>query len=162
MSEGSELATFGMGCFWCAEASFSDVVGITSARVGFMGGVTEDPTYEEVCSGNTGHIEVVQIEFDPSVITYQRLLESFWSSHDPSTNREEYGDSGDQYRSVIFYRSPEQRALAEGSKRRAMASGRFRGGVATLILPASFFWLAEEHHQCYLAKLKRPVRHRDR
>ncbi len=147
-----ELATFGMGCFWCGEASFSSLEGIKSLRVGYMGGTTENPTYEQVCSGGTGHIEVVEIRFDASKITFQHLLGEFWNSHNPS-EREGDGDSGSQYGSVIFFNTEEQKAQAEESKRRVQASGRFRGRITTQILSASKFWVAEERHQCYIAKL---------
>ncbi|HEY3420270.1 MAG TPA: peptide-methionine (S)-S-oxide reductase MsrA [Methanomassiliicoccales archaeon] len=154
MEEGKELATFGIGCFWCAEATFSGIAGIDSTRVGYMGGAEEDPTYKQVCSGGTGHIEVVEITYDPGRLTYQVLLEIFWSSHNPVAERDGNGDSGSQYRSMIFFHTDEQKALAEDSRRRILSSGRFRGRISTLILPASRFWLAEEHHQCYIRKLE--------
>jgi peptide-methionine (S)-S-oxide reductase len=146
------LATFGAGCFWCSEMSFTGASGILATRVGYMGGSKEAPTYEEVCGGGTGHIEVVQVTFDPSVTSFQALLDIFWSSHNPVQVKEGCGDSGDQYRSSIFYHTEEQKSLALASKRRAQASGRFRGAVSTLILPASRFWEAEPHHQKYMAR----------
>lgn len=149
-----EVATFGMGCFWCGEVSFAGTVGIASIRVGYMGGTMDDPTYEAVCSGVTDHIEVVEIQFDSSRLNYQRLLELFWTSHNPILTGEGNGDSGSQYRSAIFFHSEEQKVLAEVSKRRVQTAGRFRGCITTLILPASRFWVAEDCHQCYVAKIK--------
>jgi peptide-methionine (S)-S-oxide reductase len=151
MSEHIGTATFGMGCFWCSEASFSEVEGMVSHRVGYMGGTKERPTYEDVCTGETGHTEVVELLFDERT-SYGELLDIFWASHNP-THQEE-GDLGDQYRSAIFYHGPEQKAQAEGSMRRVLASGRFRGRMRTAIIPASTFWVAEEHHQCYLTKMR--------
>jgi peptide-methionine (S)-S-oxide reductase len=155
MDDGEGLATFGVGCFWCAEVSFDGIDGIDSIRVGFMGGTKEYPTYEEVCSGDTNHIEVVQIRFDRNKVTFKELMEVFWNSHNPVVGPEGNGDSGIQYRSAVFFHSDEQRAIAEDSKRRVQGSGRFRGRISTLILPASRFWLAEEHHQCYIRKLQK-------
>ncbi|MGD0819030.1 MAG: peptide-methionine (S)-S-oxide reductase MsrA [Methanomassiliicoccales archaeon] len=147
-----EVATFGLGCFWCGEAAFSDAEGVLSTRVGYMGGTTENPTYELVCSGRTGHIEVAEIRFDIRRTTYQQLLDIFWNSHNPVLNMEGSGESGGQYGSVIFYHSEEQKMLAEASKRRIQASGRFRGMISTVVRPASMFWEAEEYHQCYIQK----------
>lgn len=154
MKSDHELATFGMGCFWCGQASFSRMKGVVSTRVGYMGGAKEDPTYEEVCNGQTGHIEVVEVQFEVDWLSFQELLETFWGSHNPTGTIGGNGDSGDQYRSSIFYHSDSQKAQAEESKRRIQASGRFRGRVSTTILPASRFWVAEDHHQCYLSKLE--------
>jgi peptide-methionine (S)-S-oxide reductase len=117
-----------------------------------MGGSIEDPSYEEVCGGGTGHIEVVEITFDPEVISFQELLDIFWSAHNPVPAKDGCGDSGGQYRSAIFFHSEEQKSPASASKRRVQASGRFRGAVPTLILPASRFWEADQHHQNYLAR----------
>jgi peptide-methionine (S)-S-oxide reductase len=144
-----------MGCFWCGQKSLSSVDGILSTRVGFMGGTTGEPTYDTVCSGETGHVEVVEVQYDPGKLSYQVLLEAFWVSHNPAAVKDGNGDSGSQYRSVIFFRSEEQRAQAEESKRRLQASGRVRGRITTLVLPASRFWVAEDRHQCYIDKLIR-------
>jgi peptide-methionine (S)-S-oxide reductase len=151
-----DLATFGAGCFWCSEMSFTGVSGVLATRVGYMGGSKEGPTYEEVCGGETGHVEVVEITFDPAVTSFQRLLDIFWSSHNPVLVEEGCGDSGSQYRSVIFFHDEEQKSLALASKRRVQASGRFRGAISTLIHPASRFWQAEQHHQKYLSRSARP------
>ena len=153
MSGRIELATFGMGCFWCSQASFSGIEGVVSTQVGYMGGTKDSPTYGEVSGGRTGHIEVVQVRFDER-ITYQGLLEIFWGSHDPTFSGEGDDGSGQQYRSSVFYHDQVQKVLAEGSMRRFQASGRFRGRLTTLIVPASTFWMAEEHHQCYIAKMQ--------
>jgi peptide-methionine (S)-S-oxide reductase len=155
MEEDMQLATLAVGCFWCGEASFSGVPGVDSTRVGFMGGTKNEPTYSEVCSGETGHVEVVEIRFDPERITFREVLEIFWNSHNPVVINEGNGDSGTQYGSAVFYHSDEQKAVAEDSRIRVQASGRFRGRISTCILPASRFWVAEEHHQCYIRKLER-------
>ena len=147
-----ESATFGAGCFWCSEMSFSDVNGVLSTTVGYMGGTKEDPTYDAVCGGDTGYIEVVEISFDPGIIPYQKLLDIFWSSHNPVAAKEGCGESGSQYRSAIFFHNDEQKIDAEISKRRIQASGRFRGPISTAILPASRFWEAEKYHQKYLTR----------
>jgi peptide-methionine (S)-S-oxide reductase len=157
-----EKATFGAGCFWCSQMSFSEVKGVLSTRVGYMGGTEEDPDYEEVCGGKTGHIEVVEISFDPSVLGFAKLIDIFWESHNPVLNEYWPGESDDQYRSAIFYHTEEQRMDAEASKRRVQASGRFRGPISTLILPASHFWVAAQHHQNYLSKIARKNCSKDR
>jgi peptide-methionine (S)-S-oxide reductase len=147
-----EKATFGAGCFWGVEATFRAVPGVTKATVGYAGGTTENPTYEAVCSHGTGHAEVVQVEFDPAIVSYDRLLEVFWSNHNPTTLNRQGPDVGDQYRSVIFYHSPGQQAAAEGSKARLEASGRFKRPIVTFIQPAPAFYPAEDYHQRYLEK----------
>ena len=152
MSGRTEKATFAAGCFWCVQLPFDNVKGVVSSEVGYMGGTLDNPTYRDVCSHTTGHAEVVDLTFDPDVVTYEQLLEVFWSIHDPTTLNRQGPDVGDQYRSSIFYHSPEQRAVAEASKKRAQASGRFRGPIVTEIVPAKTFWRAEEYHQKYLAK----------
>jgi peptide-methionine (S)-S-oxide reductase len=144
-----------MGCFWGPEETFRKVEGVTSTSVGYMGGTLEDPTYEDVCTGRTGHAEVVQIEFDPARISYEELLEIFWSGHDPTTRNRQGPDIGTQYRSVVFFHGPEQEAAARASKEKLERSGRCRGEIVTEITPASRFYPAEEHHQCYLAKRRR-------
>jgi len=147
-----EKATFGAGCFWGVEETFRKIDGVTSATVGYAGGRTENPTYEDVCSHETGHAEVVEIEFDPAKVSYRQLLEVFWSNHNPTTLNRQGPDVGDQYRSVIFHHSPEQRAAAEASKEELEKSGRFRRPIVTQIEPAPKFYRAEEYHQRYLEK----------
>lgn len=148
----TEKATFGAGCFWGVETAFRQLPGVIDAIVGYAGGKTENPTYEEVCSDKTGHAEVVQVEFDPAVIGYRQLLEVFWTNHDPTTVNRQGPDVGTQYRSVIFYHSPEQRAAAEEMKTELEKSGRFRKPIVTQIEPAPPFYRAEEYHQRYLEK----------
>ncbi len=145
----SELATFGMGCFWHSEEAFRPLKGVVSTTVGFMGGTKENPAYEDVLTHTTGHVEVVHIEFDPEQITYEELLKVFWEKHDPTQLDRQGPDVGENYRSVIFYHSPEQKSTAEKSKEKLMQSGR---KIVTAIEPASTFWKAEEYHQKYLAK----------
>ncbi len=147
-----EKATFGAGCFWGVEETFRKINGVTSAAVGYAGGRTENPTYEAVCSHETGHAEVVELEFDPAKVTYRQLLDVFWSNHNPTTLNRQGPDVGDQYRSVIFYHSPEQKAAAEESKANLEKSGRFSRPIVTLIEPAPKFYRAEEYHQRYLEK----------
>jgi len=148
----TEKATFGAGCFWGVEETFRKIDGVTSAAVGYAGGRTENPTYKDVCSHETGHAEVVEIEFDPAKISYRELLEVFWSNHNPTTLNRQGPDVGDQYRSVIFYHSPEQRAAAEASKEELGKTGRFQRPIVTQIEPAPKFYRAEEYHQRYLEK----------
>ena len=150
-----ESATFGMGCFWGPEVTFRKVEGVSSVSVGYMGGSLENPTYEEVCTGRTGHAEVVQVEFDPARVGYEELLEVFWANHDPTTWNRQGPDVGTQYRSVIFHHNPEQEALARASKEKLERSGRHRGEIVTQILPASTYHPAEEYHQRYLEKRRR-------
>jgi peptide-methionine (S)-S-oxide reductase len=150
MSE--QKATFGAGCFWGVQAAFDRVKGITSTAVGYLGGTLDHPTYRDVCGHQTGHAEVVEVSFDPDVVSYQQLLEVFWSVHDPTTMNRQGPDVGDQYRSAIFYHSEEQREAAEASKAELDRSGRFRRPIVTQIVPASNFWKAEEYHQKYLEK----------
>ena len=147
-----EKATFGAGCFWGVETTFRAVPGVIDAAVGYAGGKTENPTYEDVCSHTSGHAEVVQVEFDPAAVSYEKLLDVFWSNHDPTTLNRQGPDVGDQYRSVIFYHSPEQQAAAEASKERLNQSGRFKNPIVTFIQPAPAFYRAEEYHQRYLEK----------
>ncbi|NDY96750.1 peptide-methionine (S)-S-oxide reductase MsrA [Wenzhouxiangella limi] len=145
-------ATFGAGCFWGVEARFRQVPGVVDARVGYMGGHVEQPSYEQVCTGRTGHVEVVQVEFDPAEVGYQRLLRAFFSMHDPTQVDRQGPDTGTQYRSVIFFHDDQQRELAEQIRAEMDASGRFPGPIATRIEPADAFWEAEEYHQQYLAR----------
>lgn len=145
-------ATFGAGCFWGVEEAFRIVNGVIATQVGYMGGLMKNPTYEEVCAGQTGHIEVVQIEYDPSVVSYRTLLDIFWNIHDPTSKDRQGPDSGTQYRSVIFYHTPEQKAIADGEKARLAQSKKYRKPVVTEIRPAQTFYRAEEYHQKYLIK----------
>jgi peptide-methionine (S)-S-oxide reductase len=148
----TEKATFGAGCFWGVEAAFRQVPGVVDAAVGYSGGRTARPSYQDVCSGRTGHAEVVEVTFDPSKVSYDELLDVFWANHDPTTKDRQGPDVGEQYRSAIFYHSPEQQAAAEASKARENASGRHRRPIVTDVTPASDFWRAEEYHQRYLEK----------
>ena len=145
-------ATFGAGCFWGVEAEFRELPGVTDTAVGFMGGTTANPTYHEVCAGDTGHAEVCEVTFDPGKVTYERLLDAFWAMHDPTTRNRQGPDFGSQYRSVIFYHDDAQRVAAEASKAALEASGRFKRPVVTEIVPAGPFYRAEEYHQRYLEK----------
>ncbi len=142
-----EIATFGTGCFWCSEAVMERLDGVVKAESGYMGGDVEAPTYEQVCSGRTGHAEVVNVTYDPTKITYDQLLQWFWKMHDPTTLNRQGADTGTQYRSVIFYHSEEQKKLAEASRDRAQAD--FRDPIVTEITPAGVFWKAESYHQDY-------------
>jgi peptide-methionine (S)-S-oxide reductase len=143
----TEFATFGGGCFWCVEAVFEKLDGIKSVVSGYAGGRKENPTYKEVCSGNTGHAEVVQIEFDPLKISYEKLLEIFWQAHDPTTLNRQGADAGTQYRSVIFYHSEEQKKQAEKSKE--AARWNFTAPIVTEVVPLTKFYPAEDYHQDY-------------
>jgi peptide-methionine (S)-S-oxide reductase len=146
----TEKATFGAGCFWGVEAEFRMIPGVTATRVGYAGGHTERPTYQDVCSHTTGHAEVVEVEFDPEQVPYERLLEVFWKAHDPTQLNRQGPDIGDQYRSVIFTHSPEQATAAEASKEAQRP--KHSRPVVTLIEPASTFWEAEDYHQRYLER----------
>lgn len=148
----TEKAMFGAGCFWGVEATFRKIDGVTDVAVGYAGGQTENPTYEDVCSDETGHAEVVQVEFDPAKVGYQKLLDVFWTNHDPTTLNRQGPDVGTQYRSVIFCYTPEQRAAAEQSKEEMDKSGRFRRPIVTQIEDAPTFFRGEEYHQRYLEK----------
>lgn len=148
----TELATFGAGCFWGVEQEFRNQNGVVATAVGFMGGQTSNPTYKEVCYEKTGHAEVVQIEFDPDVIPYTELLNIFWHLHDPTTLNRQGPDVGDQYRSAIFYHSPEQETLALRSRDALQDSGEFKNKIVTEISSASDFYAAEDYHQQYVEK----------
>ena len=148
----TELATFGAGCFWGVEVTFRNTPGVKDAIVGYLGGTMANPTYKDVCTGRTGHAEVVQVKYDPAEVAYDKLLDVFWENHDPTTLNRQGPDVGTQYRSAIFYHSPEQKRLAEESKGGLEASGRFRRPVVTEITPASTFYPAEDYHQRYLEK----------
>jgi peptide-methionine (S)-S-oxide reductase len=147
-----EKATFGAGCFWGVEETYRHIEGVVDTAVGFMGGKTANPSYKEVCYENTGHAEVVHVTYDPARVSYEKLLEIFWNAHDPTQLNRQGPDYGTQYRSVIFFHTPEQGAAARASKQQLEASGRFRRPVVTQIVPAAEFWRAEEYHQQYLAK----------
>ena len=147
-----EKATFGAGCFWGVEETFRATPGVTKTSVGYMGGALKKPTYKDVCTDRTGHAEVVQVEFDPALVSYDALLNVFWENHDPTTLNRQGPDYGTQYRSAIFYHSPEQESLAKASKDRLDKAGKFRRPIVPLIEPASDYWLAEDYHQQYLAK----------
>ena len=149
---GLETATFAAGCFWGVEDTFRQLDGVESTAVGYTGGHTDNPTYQDVCSDTTGHAEAVEVEFDPAVISYDQLLDVFWKTHDPTTPNRQGPDVGSQYRSAVFFHTPEQEAAAEASKDRLEASGRVNGSVVTEITPASTFWRAEEYHQKYFEK----------
>lgn len=148
----SSTATFAAGCFWGVEARFARQKGVISTAVGYMGGHTTAPTYEAVCSKQSGHAEVVQLEFDAQLVSYDTLLDLFWQMHDPTTLNRQGPDIGDQYRSAIFYHDDTQRILAEQSKVVLDTSGIFGNPIVTQIVPAETFWRAEEYHQQYLAK----------
>ena len=144
-----DIATFGAGCFWCVEAIFQDIKGVTDVVSGYSGGRVKNPTYAEVCTGNTGHAEVCQIYFDPEIISYKELLNVFWRTHDPTTLNRQGADVGTQYRSVIFYHNEEQRKLAEESKRETDRSGLYKKPLVTEITAFEQFYPAEEYHQDY-------------
>ena len=145
-------ATFAAGCFWGVEAAFRQVEGVLATAVGYSGGRQENPTYESVCSGRTGHAETVEVEYDPSKASYEQLLDVFWENHDPTTLNRQGPDVGEQYRSAIFFHTPEQEASAVASKERLEKSGRYKRPIVTEIKPASTFYRAEEYHQRYLEK----------
>lgn len=147
-----EKATFGAGCFWGVEATFRSTQGVTGTAVGYMGGTLENPTYADVCTDTTGHAEVVEVTYDPDQVSYETLLEVFWNNHNPTTRNRQGPDVGSQYRSAIFFHSPEQEAIARRSKKQLDESGRYPRPVVTEITPASNFYRAEEYHQRYLEK----------
>jgi peptide-methionine (S)-S-oxide reductase len=145
-------ASFAAGCFWGVEAAFRQVEGVLETAVGYLGGRAENPTYESVCSGRTGHAETVEVEYDPAKVSYEQLLDVFWENHDPTTLNRQGPDVGEQYRSAIFTLAPEQEAAARVSKVRLEKSGRYKRPIVTEITPASKFYRAEEYHQRYLEK----------
>jgi peptide-methionine (S)-S-oxide reductase len=147
-----EKATFAAGCFWGVEDSFAAVPGIVSTRVGYTGGHMEQPTYQDVCTGMTGHAEAVEVTFDPTIIVYDELLNIFWQCHDPTQLNRQGPDLGTQYRSAIFYHSDVQRLAAEGSLEQLDRSGRLRRPIVTEIVPCATFWKAEDYHQKYHQK----------
>jgi len=146
------LATFALGCFWGVEARFRKVAGVTSTRVGYTAGHSDDPDYKAVCTGTTGHAEAIEITFDPEFISYEALLDVFWSSHNPTTLNRQGPDTGTQYRSAIFYHNEQQKILALSSMQNLVAAKRYQNPIVTEISPARFFYPAEEYHQCYLEK----------
>jgi peptide-methionine (S)-S-oxide reductase len=148
----TELATFGAGCFWGVEVTFRNTPGVRDVLVGYLGGTLANPTYRDVCTGRTGHAEVVQVKYDPAEVSYDKLLDVFWENHNPTTLNRQGPDVGTQYRSAIFYHTPEQKRAAEESKASLEASGRFRRPVVTEITEASTFYPAEDYHQRYLEK----------
>jgi len=150
--ENYETAAFAAGCFWGVEAAFRELKGVISTTVGYMGGHTEDPTYGDVCTGTTGHAETVQIVYDPSKLSYEKLLQTFWKKHDPTTRNRQGPDIGEQYRSIIFYYNDEQKRMATESKEKLDASGNYKNPVVTEIIPAPTFYPAEDYHQQYLEK----------
>ena len=146
-TNSTQLATFGGGCFWCTEAMYQTVKGVKSITSGYAGGATPNPTYEQVCSGATGHAEVIQIAFDPHEVSYEKLADIFWDAHNPMTLNAQGADHGTQYRSIILYSSEEQRLAAEASKKRAQA--KFKSAIVTEIVPLKKFYAAESYHQNY-------------
>jgi len=150
--DGLEKATFAAGCFWGIEEAFRQVKGVVSTAVGYSGGHFERPTYEQVCTLNTGHAEAIRVIFDPHVVSYETLLSVFWKIHDPTTKDRQGPDVGKQYRSVIFYHNEEQKAAALASKEKLEKSGAFKNSIVTEIVPVSDFYMAEEYHQQYFEK----------
>lgn len=151
-NKNKETATLGAGCFWCVEAVFQSLKGVESVTSGYSGGNVKNPSYREVTTGNTGHAEAIQIKFNPDVISYEEILEVFWSTHDPTTLNQQGPDIGSQYRSVIFYHSEEQKKIAEKSKKEADISGNFDDSIVTSIEPFKNFYVAEEYHQDFYKK----------
>ncbi|MBA3257459.1 MAG: peptide-methionine (S)-S-oxide reductase MsrA [Pyrinomonadaceae bacterium] len=145
-------ATFGAGCFWGVEAAFRKIKGVTSTQVGYLGGNVENPSYRDVCTGRTGHAEVVEVEYDPSIVSYEELLRVFWENHDPTQHNRQGPDVGAQYRSAIFFHSPEQEVAAKASKQTLERDGKYKRPIATEITPTSKFYRAEKYHQQYLEK----------
>lgn len=146
-----EVATLGAGCFWCTEAVFLAVNGVTKVESGYSGGKVKNPTYREVCTGLTGHAEVIQVTFDPRVISYEDVLEIFWNTHDPTTLNRQGADEGTQYRSAVFYHNDNQKKIAEAYKQQLQASGTFKNPIVTEISPLVNYYPAEDYHQNYYA-----------
>lgn len=151
MNNELQVATFGAGCFWCTEAVFLNVKGVTKVVSGYEGGKVKNPSYREVCTGQTGHAEVTQITYDPSKVTFEELLEVFWNTHDPTTLNKQGADEGTQYRSVVFYHNDEQKKTAEAYKKQLEASHVYKNSIVTEITAASTFYPAEDYHQNYYA-----------
>jgi peptide-methionine (S)-S-oxide reductase len=152
MEQTFEKADFGAGCFWGVEARFQQIPGVVETAVGYEGGTKDHPTYQDVCTDRTGHAEVVQVTFDPRQVSYQALLDLFFELHDPTQVNRQGPDWGTQYRTVVFFHSPEQESTARETIARLNASGRFARPIATQVVPAATFWRAEEYHQKYLEK----------
>lgn len=152
MAPETKRATFGGGCFWCMQPPFDALKGVVSTRVGYSGGTVPNPTYEQVCAGDTGHAEAVEVVYDPSAVSYDQLLDVFWRQIDPTTPNRQFADSGTQYRTAIFYHDEEQKRLAQASKDALGKSGRFERPIITEIVPAQPFYPAEEYHQSYYQK----------
>jgi len=151
ISKDLQEATFGGGCFWCTEAFFLGLKGVSKVESGYAGGKVKNPTYKEVCSGLTGHAEVIQVTFDPAVVSYSDLLEVFWNTHDPTTLNRQGADQGTQYRSVVFYHNEEQKRVAEDYKKQLEAARTFKDPIVTEISPLTNFYPAEDYHQDYFA-----------
>ena len=149
INQNIEQATFGAGCFWCVEAVFEQLDGVIDVRSGYTGGTTENPTYEDICTGKTGHAEVIQIDFDPSLISYENLLDIFWKSHDPTTLNRQGADTGTQYRSAIFYHTEKQKETADNSKENVGKSDLYFDSIVTEITLLTKFYVAENDHQDY-------------
>jgi peptide-methionine (S)-S-oxide reductase len=149
----NKIAIFGAGCFWGIESAFRGVAGVVDATVGYAGGTVDKPTYRAVCSGKTGHAEVVRVEYDPSRVSFEKLVEVFWQIHDPTTLNRQGPDIGTQYRSIIFYSDDNERAAAEKSKQHLDGSGKFHRPIVTQIVPATQFYPAEEYHQRYYERM---------
>ncbi len=152
MEKVMEKATFGAGCFWGVEAAFRRIQGVIDTAVGYAGGALDNPTYRDVCSGTTGHAEVVEVTYDPDQVSYETLLNVFWENHNPTTRNRQGPDVGSQYRSALFFHTPDQEIIARASKERLDRSDRFRRPIVTEITPASTFYRAEDYHQRYLEK----------
>ena len=148
-SDSLQVATFGTGCFWCTEAVFQQVDGVVKVESGYSGGKVKNPSYREVCTGTTGHAEVIQLTYDPAKVSFEELLEVFWGTHDPTTLNRQGADEGTQYRSAIFYHTPEQKQLAEAYKKKLDASGAFDNPIVTEITAFTNFYKAEDYHQNY-------------
>jgi peptide-methionine (S)-S-oxide reductase len=148
----TQKATFAMGCFWQVEVVFRNIDGVLGAKVGYTGGTVADPSYELVCTGSTGHAEAAEVTYDPDKVSYEELLDAFWANHNPTTKNRQGWDIGTQYRSAIFFHSPEQEKAAIMSRDELNAAGKFRKGIVTEIVPASEFYDAEDYHQRYLEK----------
>lgn len=147
-----QQATFGAGCFWGVEAAFRQIKGVVATQVGYLGGNFENPSYSEVCTGRTGHAEVVEVEYDSSIVSYEELLKVFWENHDPTQHNRQGPDVGAQYRSAIFFHTPEQEVAARASKQTLERDSKYQRPIATEITPTSKFYIAEEYHQQYLEK----------
>jgi peptide-methionine (S)-S-oxide reductase len=148
-----QMATFAAGCFWGVEEAFTKIKGVKSTRVGYIGGNLQNPTYEDVCTDRTGHAEALQVKYDPIEVSYEELLDLFWSIHNPTTKNRQGPDIGSQYRSIIFYHTPEQESIAKKSKQELDASNKFQNKIVTEIIPATTFYQAEDYHQKYYQKI---------